>query len=61
MKIVVTEGWDLDISLEGHPGGISIRWFGAVPDFTLHLDTAHLHPTDDWSQWNDTPERSKNE
>jgi hypothetical protein len=61
MKIMVTEGRDIDISLEGHEGGISIRWFGAVPDVTLHLDTARLRPTDDCSQWNDTPERSKNE
>ena len=39
MKIVVTEGRDLDISLEGHEGSISIRWDGNIPDITLQIDT----------------------
>jgi hypothetical protein len=40
MKIVVTEGRDLDIALEGHEGGISIRWDGKTPDITLHIGSA---------------------
>jgi hypothetical protein len=38
MKIVVTEGRDLDIALEGHEGSISIRWDGNIPDITLQID-----------------------